>query len=454
MSGLQRNLLLGTLVLGTLFSCLVPADEAGDPEEESGTDVSYELKVESERKRRTSLGEETEDGGQDLGLEFSAGLLYPAATGFTLFAEVKALLESQRTDAERDRRTDEFLERGELWLRWQPTEERNVALKLGRQEFTEPRHWWWDEDLDAVRFDVDAEHWTVAAALAREAAPRSTLEDDIHPADEGVVRALGHLRWRWMPDQQVDVFALYQNDRSSTPEVGEAVRQDDAVDANLGWWGVRVSGHLDSDSRGSLNYWLDSAWVRGVERLLEFEDEDDGLVVVDRSRRDVRGWALDIGGIWTLPITGRPRLMLGYAFGSGDADPDSGGDRSFRQTGLQDDEDRIHAYGELLNPELSNLQVFMAGVGWPLSENTLLTLVHHRYRQVEAADFLREAGIDRDPEGIDKSLGWAWDLILQHEIEDGLSVEASGSVFEAGRAFGDGDGERAYRIYVELIYAF
>lgn len=453
MQEFERLVPLAALVLMAFPGSATFANEDENPEE-SGAAFEFELKLEGEQRRQSHLGEVSDDREKNGLAELSASVFYPVTPQLALFGEVIAIFEGQTTDGERDWQSDESLERGESWLRWQPDADLNLTLKLGRQEFTEPRQWWWDEDLDALRVDYQTNRWSLAAALARETAPISTLDSQIHPSEDDVVRALGAVHWYWTSDQQLEAFALYQNDRSSTPNVGDKVTQDDSVDANLDWLGLRASGDLRLGGYGSLIYWLDSAWVWGDERVVEFEEGEGAFLVSDRTRRDVRGWALDVGGLWTLPVAGQPTLRLGYAYGSGDADPDSGLDRSFRQTGLQENEDRIHYYGELFDPELSNLQVFTVGISGLPSENTWLALMHHRYRQAVAADYLRETGIDLEPDGIATNLGWGWDLVFQQTWENGLSLEVIGSMFQAGRAFGEAEGERAYRGYVELIYEF
>ena len=87
----------------------------------------------------------------------------------------------------------------------------------------------------------------------------------------------------------------------------------------------------------------------------------------------------------------RPALTLGFAFGSGDRNPDDGTDGTFRQTGLQDNEwdfggaTDFKYYGEVLDPELSNLAILTAGVGIRPSDKFSLDLVYHYYLQHRAA---------------------------------------------------------------------
>ncbi|MEE4379135.1 MAG: alginate export family protein [Candidatus Competibacteraceae bacterium] len=426
-------------------------------EEYSSDETGFELELEiaGEQWRRLTLGEEADDEQGELGLELTASLEYPLSPRLTFFGEIIGLIEKQWDDAESAEYTDRSLERGELWLRWQPPANDSLAIQFGSQTFNEPREWWWEEDLDALRLDYNTDHWEYIVALAKETTPRSTLDDDIHPEEDDLVRALGYLGGVWAADQRLKAFALMQRDRSYSPPIGVIANQNDASDADLNWLGSRACGLLSLRNFGTLAYRFDGAWVWGHERLYEFAESDaESAEVTDSRRRDVRGWALDVGGTWALPLADEPRLFFGYALGSGDTDPDGDIDRSFRQTGLQENETLFRYYGELFYPELSNLRVFSVGVHWPVLDNGLLTLAHHRYRQDVAAPYQRETGIDRDPEGDDPELGWEWDVVFTLETEYGLSFQAITSVFEAGGAYGDAEGERAYRSYLNVIYEF
>ncbi len=96
------------------------------------------------------------------------------------------------------------------------------------------------------------------------------------------------------------------------------------------------------------------------------------VTVEEVTRRDVNGWGVDAGLSWLLPLAYEPRLFAGYAYGSGDSDPDSGDDHSFRQTGIEVNEagfggvERFDHYGFLLEPELSNLGIVTVGAGLSL----------------------------------------------------------------------------------------
>src|SRR5205823_14938621 len=90
------------------------------------------------------------------------------------------------------------------------------------------------------------------------------------------------------------------------------------------------------------------------------------------SRRDddVGGFAVGARTALDSPRRWRPAFTLGDAFGSGDSNARHGEDTAFRQTGLHRNNDRFlgvdrfHYYGELARPELSNLHIVTASVGW------------------------------------------------------------------------------------------
>ncbi len=178
---------------------------------------------------------------------------------------------------------------------------------------------------------------------------------------------------------------------------------------------MRLRGAVALSSWGELAYWWDSAAVVGEETLLAFtKGEGGGLQVSRHSVRKVRGWAFDGGVTWQTPFPGHPALTLGYAIGSGDEQPQGETDFSFRQTGLQDNNgrfrgvDRFRYYGELLRPELSNLQIWTAALGMRFWRSSSVEFLYHLYYQVEEASILRGARIKADPQGTNRNIGQEW----------------------------------------------
>ena len=135
-------------------------------------------------------------------------------------------------------------------------------------------------------------------------------------------------------------------------------------------------------------------------------------------------------------------------------------DRSFRQTGLQDNNARFRGvdsfryYGELLDPELSNLQVGTAALGFPLLKSSSVELLYHFYHQVYLAPFLRDTRIRANPLGLSRSIGQELNVVLGIEEWPHLEIELVGSAFQFKSAFGLSDGELAYLGALEVEWNF
>jgi hypothetical protein len=232
--------------------------------------------------------------------------------------------------------------------------------------------------------------------------------------------------------------------------VDDVVRTDreDDSDARLTWLGARASGVVPLRTRGIFGYWLDTALVRGKEWSLGFEEISGRRSVVDeRVRRDVRGYAADAGVSWMLEQPWEPRLFASAAYGTGDSRPDSGADRSFRQTELHANEagfggvERFPHYGVLLDPELSNLCVLTLGAGLSVLRSSSLDLVLHGYWQPEPSASLPDSRLDATLNGERHRLGEEIDLVLAVEEWERFELAFFAAAFHAGPAF---EGERAW----------
>jgi alginate production protein len=345
------------------------------------------------------------------------------------------------------------VERGELWLYSEDLFGSRLDLDLGRLHFEDDRRFWWDEDLDAVRLAYELPSAEITLAVAQELAPERSDSDGIDPENDQVLRLIGEASWDLGPGHAAEVFLLHQWDHS--PAGGADA--DDPSDAQLTWWGARLLGIFDLGAAGLLGYWLDTALVRGEERLIGSPDDDSPP---DGVRRDVSGWALDAGLDWILPIAWEPRLYAGYARGSGDPTPESETDSAFRQTGLETNEagfggvERFPHYGVLLDPELSNLGVVMVGTGLSLLRSSSLDLVYHAYRLVEPAAALRDARLEASLTGRQRALGEEIDLVLAVEEWERYEFDLIGSAFRAGPAFGEAQGRWSYAAFLALRMAF
>lgn len=418
-------------------------------------DGEYEVKL--DYRRNFALDRPARDDlfrfDQELQLRWS----YAFNDWVSVFFEGKMLGEHQLYTGGGGRRSDASLERGESWLRWENLFGKDLTLKVGRQNFDEPRQWWWDDDLDALALRYRRESFSLELGIARQVAQVDLLRSRIEPEEEGVLRVLSRANWRYTTGHAVNLFFLYNRDSSSTPAVGTSVRasREDDSDANLWWGGLRASGRELVGGLGELSYWADLAVVAGREKLLEFDDAPgQRKLVTARKRQSVYGRAIDAGVRLATELPGRPIFTLTYAVGSGDRDPERGTDRSFRQTGLQSNDEEFRTYGEILRPELANLRIPAVAVGFPLLAKSYIEFAFRNFRQVYAAPFVRDSRIEVEPDGIRKNIGNEWMLSSVLKEWRKFEIEIVGAAFKAGRAYGAASGSMAYSFFTQLTYLF
>lgn len=278
-----------------------------------------------------------------------------------------------------------------------------VDLQVGRQDFDEPREWLYDRNLDAVRANW---LWTGGRLELSE----STVLTEGNSKDRDTVNLIAYLSnddWH----RHVGAYVIDRRDGTGA--------EDKPIFA-----GVRALGAWIPDN----NVWLELSAMRGYNDTVDYEGE-----------------GFDVGTTWSPPLLDPLYFTVGYAHGSGDDDPGDDVDHAFQQTGLQDNNAKFGGvtsfryYGELVDPELSNLGIATVGVGTRFSKKTSLDLVWHAYRQAEPADSLLDSDLDADPDGVHKDLGTELDLILGLRSWDHLDIEVVTARFEPGQAFPSGD---------------
>ena len=388
---------------------------------------------------------------------------YTFGPRLSLFGQVQFGRQAQLQGDSASDTSGVFFERGETWLYSENVAGLPLSIEIGRLNFEDDRRWWWDANLDAVRAILEVGSFELALALAREVAPSRSGHDYIEPDADGVARFIAESSWDWHPEHALTLFLLHQDDRSHTEREGEVVdpARTDASDARLTWIGMRLNGATVLQGGHVVGYWVDAAGVQGEEQIVEYSDASPTGSVVDGSTRaGIRGWGVDAGFGWIMPLAFEPRLYAGYAVGSGDSTVQGSEDRRFRQTGIQTNEagfggaERFNSYGLLLDPELSNLSVVTAGAGISLLHSSSLDLVYHHYRLVEPATALRNARIETPLDGRSRALGEEVDVVLAVEEWERFEVQVQASAFRAGEAFGAKAGDWSYGGFVALRIAF
>ena len=297
--------------------------------------------------------------------------------------------------------------------------EHGIDIQVGRQDFDDQREWIYDENLDAVRviysrpnlrFELGA--GTGLADVSRERRETDTYVAYLSNNDER----------QHLAAYVVDRRRNGENQRFDTDTpTQQALRahRDKPI-----FFGVRALGEWFEEHE----IWAELAMVRGY-----------------RGPTDYEGWGLDIGSTWSPKDLDPFYITLGLATTSGDRDPTDDKDTSSRQTGLQDNNGRFGGvtsfryYGELFEPELSNMEIVTVGVGARLSRKTSLDLVFHNYSQVKAADVVRDSNLRTQPEGDHKDLGYEVDLILGVKDYEPWDFEVVVGAFQPGSAYKNND---------------
>lgn len=420
--------------------------------------------VEMELERRRDFEFDTEPDSLDrIDGTFKLEFLYELAEQRAVFVEagIAGRHDAEPESGEHD--GDSYWRRGELWFYSGGWFDDRVSYQIGRQNFNDDREWWWDEDLDAVRIHYNAGDTQAEIALAQELGRENTDAARIHPEEDKVLRLLASVTREIDRRNERSLFLLAQYDHSDTEAVGTFVHSDlrDESDLDALWLGWRAQGRWKLPNDDRLYYWLDSGAMWGNERAIDYDPVDGDRRVVDGvEQRRVRGAALDLGLNWQTSLPGRLTFTAGYAVGSGDDDPDDGVDGNYRQSGMQDNDDKFRGvtgfryYGDLLRPELSNIAITTFAAGFRFLGQNSLDLVFHGYRQLRPMDEIRDARLDYDPDGVDTDIGSEINLVLGIEEIANWEIELVASRFRAGTAYGARRGETAEKLGLEIFFRF
>ena len=423
--------------------------------------IGGELKTEFDYRKDFELDASKRDDKLEAKGRIQVEAFYQWNDRLFLFAEAKASFENEVYAEFDDRERGAELERGQSWLYYSFDDNARFAMQLGRQNFRDKREWWWDSELDALRFHYYGKKWSAQMAVASELAATSN-QSDIKPEEKDIVFFLSQITWEWNKKNQLSLFSAVQRDRSDTHQPGIIIneRDEDDVDANLNWLGVRALGRVKLPGHGKLHYWADFAELRGTEKLIDFDNFDGRQRIVDNvEERRVKAWAYDLGLTWQADTKYLPRITIGQAVGSGGESADGSETRDFRQTGLHDNDvrltgvNRFSFYGEAFRPELSNVRINTLAFGLALYSNSSVEFIFHDYRQ-RSRSRNRIGRIGKRPDGIHKDLGRELDIVLGIEESEKFEFQAVIAGFKAGRALKNGSSTWAFRVELGAKYNF
>lgn len=289
---------------------------------------------------------------------------------------------------------------GESYLYLLDPLELGLSLQAGRVQFDEQREWLYDQELDAVRGIYEQNNFRAEISYSE------TLADG-NLIDESAQNSILYLS-NTDEDRHIAAYAVHRE--FSWPYPTKRTH-----------YGLRAFGEWlpENDS------WLEIGWMQG-QALSNTE----------------RGWAIDIGTTWEL--NRHISLTAGFAVGQGD-DPETRPVENYRQTGLQDNNAKFGGvtsfryYGELIDPELANLEILTLALGWRAKRRVSVDLVWHQYAQNVASRQLIDTQLKRRPNGINTDLGEEFDFVLGWRTQKTWDLEVILAYFMPGRAFDDSD---------------
>ena len=321
---------------------------------------------------------------------------------FDLFFKMAAQEPMSEFDPFHPNRSEGNIRLAEAYVLWRDVFTRRLGLKIGRQDFDEKREWLYDENLDAVRFFLNLDPLLVEMSA-------STNFSENTESDKGVVNYI--------------LYGAYEMNHRRTFAAYVIHREDDDpfINFNRRWYGLRSFGDVGK----SLEYWMELSLLRG-----------------ERRGRKLSSGAIDIGFTARLrKLAFAPSLTMGYAYGTGDDNLGDMVDGNFRQTGFDDDNDKFNGvssfkyFGEVLDPELSNLRVVTFGIGSRWSENGSVDVIYHVYRQDRPENKLHGSDLLIEPNGNSKAIGDEIDLVLGYEKLWNIDLKLIVGFFRPGPAF-------------------
>jgi alginate production protein len=284
------------------------------------------------------------------------------------------------------------------------------SLTLGRRNFEDARHWLYDTSMDAGVIGFRAGRFQAEASAGRQVA--WDLDASQHEVKDRINTYMLYGDYRAFEGITMAGYTIVRDDRTGQDGRGQLI-------------GLRSIGFPTE----SFSYWVDGALLRGHDEL----------------SRSFQGYGFDVGATYRFPdLPFAPSVTLAYAFGSGDKNPNDNKNQEFRQTGLQSNESRFAGlsdfkyYGEALDPELSNLKIITAGIGFRPIRDTSLDFIYHRYRLDEfATGTLRNSAVTAEmnlnPALQSRRVGEALDVVIG--FRNVFNVRRLGVDIRAGRFF-------------------
>jgi len=374
-----------------------------------GAQIELEYKLD----RNVDLDGSTDEDLSTIEPEINLAFSFDPFSFLQVFANFKLGLEFEIEDGRKQKDRSVF-EVEEAYLFLKDLFDDRFSLQIGRQQFDDERQWLYDAELDGVRAFILTYGVVTQLSVSRGGiVNRDLLRES---AGDKINNYIAYSTYFFNEDTNLAAYFVARDDTTG---------ENDSP--------IFLGIHSDGEASDSLDYWLELAYVTGEE-----------------GTNNLSGFGFDVGTVYAFDTALEPSITLGYAFGT----------EEFRQTGLQSNEGDFNGvvdflyYGELFDPELSNLSILTGDVGILPTEETSIDLVYHYYFQTEASDEIRDSTLEAEPDGVNKSLGSEIDLILGFEQKsEKIAAALSFGYFIPGSAFPN-DAVNAFSTKLILSYEF
>ena len=383
--------------------------------------VGGEIQVDYDLRRQFELDEDTDRDTSTIDLQLTLDAEWRITSDFVLFAKATTTQEEIIFDQDRDLEGGEETRLTELYAIYNIPDS-PFTVQLGRQRYDDDREWFYDAELDGARLA-----WS-SGDYSAEYSYNELIRDN---------RGFDDLQWQLF-------VARYEYERKSNVSfhIIDIVDDSDADESPF-YVGLAAVGRWKGDEHQA-RYWGHYAFADGVTGTEELEAH-----------------AIDFGGAFQwrkAPLA--PYVFGGYAWASGDDSPGNGTNKEYRQSGLEDNNDKVFGvasyryYGEMFRPELSNMEIWSIGAGIRPNDHFSVDVIFHKYDQDVASATLRDSRLRASPDGNDTDLGMEFDLVLGlSDLWGAWDFELDIGYFIPGDAFETTD-DPATWVAMQIEYKF
>jgi hypothetical protein len=273
---------------------------------------------------------------------------------------------------------------------------------------------------------------------------------------------IGNLEHQFYYNHYLSLF-LMKEYKDKSDSIGETKSVWDPVkpDKNLNWIGLRLIGNRNLNQNKYFNmfsYWADIAYMWGENQFVETKSLDccsAYKIIKDFNYEDVSGFGGELGLAYK-----RKKWGIGGRIAIGQGEDDNENINAFYQPRTSNNKDKlfgpttVRSYGELSNPDLTNLILLGVFGGLEIKDKMWLEINLLKYQQYIKTNTTTFSKYFISPNGESSDLGWEANLIFEGESRTKYAkwrYNLTGAYFKGGQAFDDvADIDDAYGLFLRI----